>query len=73
DMVVNVCKGKQLTNIRASGADEAIRLEPPRRLTIEKAIEWIGADEFVEFTPKSIRLRKRYLDHSERTRHNKKK
>jgi GTP-binding protein len=73
DMVVNVCKGKQLTNIRASGADEAIRLEPPRRLTIEKAIEWIGADEFVEFTPKSIRLRKRYLDHSERSRQTKKK
>jgi len=73
DMVVNVCKGKQLTNIRASGADEAIRLEPPRRLTIEKAIEWIAADEFVEFTPKSIRLRKRYLDHSERNRQTKKK
>jgi GTP-binding protein len=73
DMVVNVCKGKQLTNIRASGADEAIRLEPPRILTIEKAIEWIGAEEFVEFTPKSIRIRKRHLDHNERNRHSKKK
>ncbi len=68
DMVVNVCKTKQLTNMRASGADEAIRLEPPRILTLEQAIEWIGDDEYVEVTPKSIRLRKRYLDHNERQR-----
>lgn len=68
DMVVNVCKTKQLTNMRASGADEAIRLEPPRILTLEQAIEWIGDDEYVEVTPKSIRLRKQYLDHNERQR-----
>ncbi len=54
DMVVNVCKTKQLTNMRASGSDEAVRLEPPRKLTLEQAIEWIGEDEYVEVTPKSI-------------------
>jgi len=73
DMVVNVCKTKQLTNMRASGADEAIRLEPPRLLTLEQAIEWIADDEYVEITPKSIRLRKRYLDHNERNRMSRKK
>jgi GTP-binding protein len=73
DMVVNVCKTKQLTNMRASGSDEAVRLEPPRNLTLEQAIEWIGEDEYVEVTPKSIRLRKRYLDHNERNRMSKKK
>ena len=61
DMQVNVTKTKQLTNMRASGADEAIRLEPPTILTLEQAIEWITEDEFVEVTPKSIRIRKRYL------------
>jgi GTP-binding protein len=73
DMVVNVCKTKQLTNMRASGSDEAVRLEPPRILTLEQAIEWIGEDEYVEITPKSIRLRKKYLDHNERNRMSKKK
>lgn len=73
DMVVNVCKTKQLTNMRASGADEAIRLEPPKRLTLEQAIEWIGDDEYVEVTPKTIRLRKRYLEHNERNRMEKKR
>jgi GTP-binding protein len=73
DMVVNVCKTKQLTNMRASGADEAIRLEPPHLLTLEQAIEWIADDEYVEITPKSIRLRKRYLDHNERNRMSRKK
>jgi GTP-binding protein len=73
DMVVNVCKTKQLTNMRASGSDEAVRLEPPRILTLEQAIEWISEDEFVEVTPKSIRLRKKYLDHNERNRISKKK
>jgi GTP-binding protein len=68
DMVVNVCKTKHLTNMRASGADEAVRLEPPRILSLEQAIEWIGDDELVEVTPHSIRLRKRYLDHTERNR-----
>jgi len=73
DMTVNVCKTKQLTNFRASGSDEAIRLEPPRLLTLEQAIEWIGDDEYVEVTPKNIRLRKRYLDTNERNRMAKKR
>ncbi len=73
DMVVNVCKTKQLTNMRASGADEAVRLEPPRLLTLEQAIEWIADDEYVEVTPQSIRLRKKYIDHNERNRMSKKK
>jgi len=73
DMTVNVCKTKQLTNMRASGSDEAVRLEPPRILTLEQAIEWIGDDEYVEVTPKNIRLRKRYLDANERNRMSKKK
>lgn len=73
DMMVNVCKTKQLTNMRASGSDEAIRLEPPRLLTLEQAIEWIGDDEYVEVTPQSIRVRKKYLDAHERARMSKKK
>ena len=73
DMVINVCKTKHLTNMRASGADEAIRLETPRIMSLEQAIEWIGDDEYVEVTPQSIRLRKRYLDHNERNRMSKKK
>ncbi len=73
DMVVNICKTKHLTNMRASGSDEAIRLEPPRLPTLEQAIEWIADDEFVEVTPKSIRLRKRHLDHNERNRMSRKK
>ncbi len=73
DMAVNVCKTKQLTNMRASGSDEAVRLEPPRLLTLEQAIEWIGDDEYVEVTPKSIRLRKKYLDANERNRKSKQK
>ncbi len=66
DMHVNVTKTKQLTNMRASGADEAIRLEPPTILTLEQAIEWITDDEYVEVTPQSIRLRKRYLTEQDR-------
>lgn len=73
DMTVNVCKTKQLTNMRASGSDEAVRLETPRILSLEQAIEWIGDDEYVEVTPKNIRLRKKYLDHNERNRMSKKK
>jgi len=61
DMRVNVTKTKQLTNFRSAGADEAIRLEPPRLLTLEQAIEWITDNEFVEVTPQSIRIRKRHL------------
>jgi GTP-binding protein len=68
DLVVNVCRTKQLTNMRASGSDEAVRLEPPRILSLEQAIEWIASDEHVEVTPHNIRLRKKYLDHNERTR-----
>jgi GTP-binding protein len=73
DMTVNICKTKHLTNMRASGADEAIRLEQPWLMTLEQAIEWIGDDELVEVTPKSIRLRKKYLDANERLRMAKKK
>jgi GTP-binding protein len=73
DMTVNVCKTKQLTNMRASGSDEAVRLEPARILSLEQAIEWIGDGEYVEVTPKSIRLRKRYLDSNERNRKSRKK
>ncbi len=62
DLDVNVLEGKKLTNIRAAGKDEAIRLTPPLQMTLEKAIAYIDDDELVEVTPKSIRLRKRYLD-----------
>ncbi len=68
DLVVNPIKTKQLTNIRASGKDEAILLTPPIGLTLEYAVEFIGDDELVEITPKSIRLRKRFLKESERKR-----
>ena len=70
-MLANPAKAKQLTNIRAAGADEAIKLKPPRRLTLETAIEWIDDDELVEVTPDAIRVRKRYLSEPERRRHNK--
>jgi GTP-binding protein len=66
DMHVNVTKTKQLSNMRSSGADEAIRLEPPTILTLEQAIEWITEDEYVEVTPQSIRIRKRYLTDMDR-------
>ncbi|HOI30817.1 MAG TPA: translational GTPase TypA [Melioribacteraceae bacterium] len=66
DMRINVCKTKQLTNMRASGADEAIRLEPPRLLSLETAIEWINDDEYVEVTPQNIRVRKKYLTELDR-------
>ncbi len=68
DLDVNPIKGKQLTNIRAAGADEAIKLVPPRILTLERALEWIEDDELVEVTPKSIRVRKRFLDPTKRKR-----
>jgi GTP-binding protein len=66
DMNVNVTKEKKQTNMRSSSADEAIRLIPPRDMTLEKAIEFIADDEFVEVTPKSIRLRKKVLDAKKR-------
>ena len=72
DLVVNPLKGKKLTNIRASGTDEAVRLTTPIKLTLESAVEFIDDDELVEITPKSIRLRKRYLSELERRRHFKK-
>ena len=68
DLVVNPIKGKQLTNVRASGSDEAVRLVPPVQLTLESAVEFIADDELVEITPKSIRLRKRFLNENERKR-----
>jgi GTP-binding protein len=66
DLVVNACRGKKLTNVRASGSDEAIRLTTPRELTLEQALEFIDIDELVEVTPESIRLRKRFLDENDR-------
>ena len=68
DLVVNPIKGKQLTNVRASGTDEAVRLVPPIQVTLESAIEFIADDELVEITPKSIRIRKRYLQEQDRKR-----
>jgi GTP-binding protein len=68
DLVVNPIKGKQLTNVRSSGTDEAVRLVPPIQLTLESAIEFIADDELVEITPKSIRLRKRHLKEIDRKR-----
>ncbi|PTR17372.1 GTP-binding protein [Nitrosospira sp. Nsp2] len=66
DLVVNPIKGKQLTNVRASGTDEAVTLTPPIQLTLESAIEFIADDELVEITPKTIRIRKRFLQEHER-------
>jgi GTP-binding protein len=71
DLVVNPIKGKQLTNVRSSGTDEAVRLVPPIQMSLEYAVEFIDDDELVEITPKSIRLRKRYLKEHERKRANK--
>ena len=68
DIVVNVCKKKHVTNMRASGSDEALRLTPPRIFSLEECLEFIGDDELVEVTPKSLRLRKRILDHTMRMR-----
>ena len=66
DMAVNVCKKKHVTNMRASGSDEALRLTPPRTFSLEQALEFIADDELVEVTPKNIRLRKRILDNAQR-------
>ncbi|HXN05826.1 MAG TPA: translational GTPase TypA, partial [Nitrospiria bacterium] len=71
DMVVNVCKKKHLNNIRSSNAEAAIVLTPPRKLSLEQAIEYIADDELVEVTPKSIRLRKRFLSEHDRKRQKK--
>ncbi|MEA1918875.1 MAG: translational GTPase TypA [Campylobacterota bacterium] len=72
DLDVNPIKGKQQSNVRSSGADDAIKLVPPRDMNLEKALEWIEEDELLEVTPDSIRIRKRYLDATERKRHAKK-
>ncbi|AXE62891.1 GTP-binding protein TypA [Hyphomonas sp. CACIAM 19H1] len=71
DLEVNVLKGKKLTNMRASGSDEAVRLTPPLMMTLEKSLAYIADDELVEVTPKNIRLRKIYLDPNERKRRSK--
>jgi len=68
DIVVNALKNKKLTNVRASGTDEAMTLVPHIPMTLEKAIEYISGDEYVEITPKSIRLRKKFLKELERKR-----
>jgi len=68
DLAVNPTKGKQLTNVRASGTDEALVLSPPVKHTLEQALEFIEEDELVEVTPKSIRLRKKLLKEYERKR-----
>lgn len=72
DLIVNACKTKKLTNTRASGSDEAVKLAPPRKLTLEQALDYISDDEYVEVTPNFIRLRKRYLTDAERRKHFKK-
>ena len=72
DLDVNPIKGKQLSNVRSSGADDAIKLVPPRIMTLERALEWIEEDELVEVTPKSIRVRKKHLDPTVRKRLTKK-
>lgn len=68
DLEVNILKGKQLTNIRAAGKDEAIKLTTPIQMSLDRALSYIEDDELVEVTPKSIRLRKRLLDPHERKR-----
>ena len=68
DLVVNVTKAKQLTNMRASGADDKARIVPPIEFSLEEALEYIKEDEYVEVTPKSMRMRKIILDHTARKR-----
>ena len=68
DIVINVCRKKQMTNMRASGSDEALRLVPPRIMSLEQCMEFLADDELLEVTPKSLRLRKRVLDHERRAK-----
>lgn len=70
DIEVNVCKTKHLTNTRSSSADEALRLTPPRILSLEQALDFIDTDELLEVTPKSLRIRKKILDPKMRKRGN---
>ncbi len=73
DLIVNVVQGKKLTNIRSAGKDEALTMTPPMRMTLERAMSYIEEDELVEITPKSIRLRKKWLDENERKKQSRKK
>ena len=73
DITVNVCKKKQMTNMRAAGSDDALRLVPPRRLSLEQCLEFLADDELLEVTPENLRLRKRLLDHAARMREASKK
>jgi GTP-binding protein len=68
DIVVNVQKGKKLTNMRASGSDDNAKIHPPKKFSLEESMEYIQKDEYLEITPKSIRMRKIYLDENERGR-----
>jgi GTP-binding protein len=71
DLSVNATKNKKLTNVRASGTDEALKLTPPKIMSLEEAIDYISADEYVEITPQTIRLRKKFLTEGERKRNKK--
>lgn len=71
DLVINVTKAKQLTNVRASGSDEKARVIPKTEMSLEECIEYIKVDEYIEVTPENIRMRKITLDHLERKRENK--
>ncbi len=73
DLVINVIKGKKLTNVRASGSDDALKLTPPRKFSLEQALEYIGDDELLEVTPDAIRMRKKILNHLDRKRFDNKK
>ena len=73
DITVNVCKKKQLTNTRASGSDDALRLTTPKQMSLEQCLEFLADDELLEVTPENLRLRKRLLDHSARMREASKK
>ena len=68
DIEINVCRAKKLTNTRASGSDDALKLSPPKRLSLEQALEFIDTDELLEITPKNIRIRKKILDPTMRKR-----
>jgi GTP-binding protein len=68
DLVVNICKKKNLTNVRASGSDDTVSLAPPRIMSLEQVLGYLNDDELAEITPESIRLRKKHLDENDRKR-----
>ena len=68
DLMVNVCKTKKLTNVRAAGSDDAVKLSPPREFSLEQALEYIADDELLEVTPQTMRMRKKILDKHDRKR-----